>query len=137
MDKNKKVQFIVIAGLGLTIVSLFLKIYRASLMGETYSDSIFHSYSSQGKTGAVFLYLVCPILATLFVLLKKRIPVIIFGLLQCGLWILLTSTFKDEFSRYQVDFSFGPGYYLGLLGAVVIVVGGIMAIATKAFKKEN
>ena len=80
------------------------------------------------------LFLAAPILATIFVLLKKRIPVIIFGLLQCGLWALLTSTFKDKFKGVNVTFSYGAGYYVGLIGAVIIVLGGIIAIATKAFK---
>ena len=127
MDKNKRVQLIVIVGLVLTIISLFLTLYKASFLGENVSDSIYNAYKSQGRTGTVFL----------FVLLKKRIPVIIFGLLQCGLWALLTSTFKDEFKGYKVEFSYGPGFYVGLIGAIVIVVGGIVAVATKAFKEEK
>ena len=80
------------------------------------------------------IFLAAPILATVFVALKKRIPVILLGLLQCGLWALLTSTFKDEFKGVQVTFGYGAGYYVGLIGAVLIVLGGIIAIATKAFK---
>ena len=137
MDKNKRVQLIVIVGLVLTIISLFLTLYKASFLGENVSDSIYNAYKSQGRTGTVFLFLIAPILATLFVLLKKRIPVIIFGLLQCGLWALLTSTFKDEFKGYKVEFSYGPGFYVGLIGAIVIVVGGIVAVAPKAFKEEK
>lgn len=137
MDKNKRVQLIVIVGLVLTIISLFLTLYKASFLGENVSDSIYNAYKNQGRTGTVFLFLIAPILATLFVLLKKRIPVIIFGLLQCGLWALLTSTFKYEFKGYKVEFSYGPGFYVGLIGAIVIVVGGIVAVATKAFKEEK
>ena len=137
MDKNKKVQIIVLAGLVLTVIALFLTLYKASFLGQNVSDSIFNAYSKQGKTGYIMLFLASPILASVFVLLKKRIPVIIFGLLQCGLWALLTSTFKDEFKGYKVEFSYGPGFYVGLIGAIVIVVGGIVAVATKAFKEEK
>lgn len=134
MDKNKKVQIIVLAGLVLTVIALFLTLYKATFLGQNVSDSIFNAYNKQGKTGLNMLFLAAPILATIFVLLKKRIPVIIFGLLQCGLWALLTSTFKDEFKGVNVTFSYGAGYYVGLIGAVIIVLGGIIAIATKAFK---
>ena len=120
MDKNKRVQLIVIVGLVLTIISLFLTLYKASFLGENVSDSIYNAYKSQGRTGTVFLFLIAPILATLF-----------------GLWALLTSTFKDEFKGYKVEFSYGPGFYVGLIGAIVIVVGGIVAVATKAFKEEK
>lgn len=34
-----------------------------------------------------------------------------------------------------MTFEYGTGFYVGLLGAVIILVGGIMAIATKAFKE--
>ena len=104
-------------------------------MGKDVSDSIFNAYKDQGKTGYTMLFLGAPLLASIFVLLKKRIPVIIFGLLQCGLWALLTSTFKNQFKGGTVTFEYGAGFYVGLLGAVIILVGGIMAIATKAFKE--
>ena len=48
----------------------------------------------------------------------------------------MTSTFKDQ-GVDSVDFSYGPGFYIGLLAAVIIVVGGIIAIATKAFKEPK
>lgn len=35
MDKNKRVQIIVIAGFVLTIISLFLTLYKASFMDKT------------------------------------------------------------------------------------------------------
>ena len=38
MDKNKRVQLIVIVGLVLTIISLFLTLYKASFLGENVSD---------------------------------------------------------------------------------------------------
>lgn len=135
MDKNKKVQVVVLAGLVLTIIALFLTLYKVTFMGKDVSDSIFNAYKDQGKTGYTMLFLVAPLLASIFVLLKKRIPVIIFGLLQCGLWALLTSTFKGQFKGATVTFEYGTGFYVGLLGAVIILVGGIMAIATKAFKE--
>src|SRR3712207_2495312 len=97
MDKNKKVQFIVLAGLVLTVIAIFLTLYKATVFGETVTDSIFNAYKSQGKTATILLYLGAPILATLFVFLKKRIPVLIFGLIQCGMWFLLTSVSKSEF----------------------------------------
>ena len=137
MDKNKKVQIIVLAGLVLTVIALFLTLYKASFLGQNVSDSIFNAYSMQGKTGYIMLFLASPILASVFVLLKKRIPVIIFGLLQCGLWALLTSTFKDQFKGIKVTFSYGAGFYVGLLGAVIILLGGIIAIATGAFKEPK
>lgn len=137
MDKNRKVQIIVLAGLVLTVVALFLTLYKASFLGENVSDSIFNAYNKQGKTGYIMLFLASPILASVFVLLKKRIPVIIFGLLQCGLWALLTSTFKDQFKGIKVTFSYGAGFYVGLLGAVIILLGGIIAIATGAFKEPK
>ncbi|ETJ99425.1 hypothetical protein HMPREF0378_0223 [Eubacterium nodatum ATCC 33099] len=137
MDKNKKVQIIVLAGLVLTVIALFLTLYKASFLGQNVSDSIFNAYSKQGKTGYIVLFLASPILASVFVLLKKRIPVIIFGLLQCGLWALLTSTFKDQFKGIKVTFSYGAGFYVGLLGAVIILLGGIIAIATGAFKEPK
>ena len=137
MDKNRKVQIIVLAGLVLTVVALFLTLYKASFLGENVSDSIFNAYNKQGKTGYITLFLASPILASVFVLLKKRIPVIIFGLLQCGLWALLTSTFKDQFKGGNVTFNYGAGFYVGLLGAVIIFLGGIIAIATGAFKEPK
>lgn len=141
MDKNKKVQIIVLAGLVLTVIALFLTLYKASFLGQNVGDSIFNAYSKQGKTGYIMLFLASPILASVFVLLKKRIPVIIFGLLQCGLWALLTSTFKDtfkdQFKGIKVTFSYGAGFYVGLLGAVIILLGGIIAIATGAFKEPK
>lgn len=85
MDKNKKVQVIVLAGLILTVIAIFLTLYKATVAGESVSDSIFSAYHDQGRTGLILLFLGAPILAGIFVLLKKRIPVIIFGLLQCGL----------------------------------------------------
>ena len=48
---------------------------------------------------------------------------------------MLTSTFKNQFKGGTVTFEYGAGFYVGLLGAVIILVGGIMAIATKAFKE--
>ncbi len=136
MDKNKKVQVIVLAGLILTVIAIFLTLYKATVAGESVSDSIFSAYHDQGRTGLILLFLGAPILAGIFVLLKKRIPVIIFGLLQCGLWALMASTFKDQ-GVDSVDFSYGPGFYIGLLAAVIIVVGGIISIATKEFKKHK
>ena len=46
MDKNKRVQLIVIVGLVLTIISLFLTLYKASFLGENVSDSIYNAYKS-------------------------------------------------------------------------------------------
>lgn len=77
MDKNKKVQVVVLAGLVLTVIALFLTLYKVTFMGKDVSDSIFNAYKDQGKTGYTMLFLVAPLLASIFVLLKKRIPVII------------------------------------------------------------
>ena len=41
MDKNKKVQIIVLAGLVLTVIALFLTLYKATFLGQNVSDSIF------------------------------------------------------------------------------------------------
>ena len=82
MDKNKRVQIIVFAGLVLTVVALFLTLYKATFLGQNVSDSIFNAYRKQGKTGLIMIFLAAPILATVFVALKKRIPVILLGLLQ-------------------------------------------------------
>ena len=134
MDKNKRIQIIVIAGFVLTIISLFLTLYKASFMDKNISDSIFNAYKSQGRTATTLIFIIAPALATLFVLLKKKIPVIVFGLLQCCLWALLTSTFKEQLGS-GVKFSYGIGFYIGLIGAIIIVAGGIYAVVTKAFKK--
>lgn len=139
MNKNKCVQLMVFTGLVLTVISLFLTLYHASFLGQSVSDSIFNAYNDQERPELCLLFLGAPILATLFILLKKRIPVIIFGLLQCGVWALLTSVFKSEFDEYgyNVVFNYGPAYYVGWVAAVLIVLAGIVAIATRAFKEPK
>ena len=55
MDKNKKVQVVVLAGLVLTVIALFLTLYKVTFMGKDVSDSIFNAYKDQGKTGVIEL----------------------------------------------------------------------------------
>lgn len=57
MDKNKKVQVVVLAGLVLTVIALFLTLYKVTFMGKDVSDSIFNAYKDQGKTGYTMLFL--------------------------------------------------------------------------------
>ena len=73
----------------------------------------------------------------LAIMLKKKIPVIILGAIQCILWVIVglieESLIKSINLTSNIQITYGIAFYLGLVGAVLIILGGIAAVATEAF----
>lgn len=61
------------------------------------------------------------LMALLFVLLKKPIPVTVFAVLSVGMFFLYSAMFNTESNVY----SWGIGYYTYLIAAAVAVAGSI------------
>lgn len=85
--------------------------------------------------------MVAPASATLAIILKKKIPVIILGAIQCILWVIVglieESLIKSINLTPNIQITYGIAFYLGLVGAVLIILGGIAAVATEAFVEPN
>lgn len=85
--------------------------------------------------------MLAPASATLAIMLKKKIPVIILGAIQCILWVIVglieESLIKSINLTSNIQITYGIAFYLGLVGAVLIILGGIAAVATEAFVESD
>lgn len=78
----------------------------------------------------------CLMLTMLFVMIKKPIPVMMFDLLSCGVFLFLNFLMKDDFIDKD-KYAWGFGYYAILLGAIVLFAGAIWTLATKISNKRQ
>ena len=101
------------------------------------TESIYDDYRSRGNELLALIFMLAPAAATLAIILKKKIPVIILGAIQCILWVIVglieESLIKSINLTSNIQITYGIAFYLGLVGAVLIILGGIAAVATEAF----
>lgn len=143
MYKDKIIQTIVFIGAVLSIIAIFLPIYEMSYSALSIVDteSIYDDYRSRGNELLALIFMLTPASATLAIILKKKIPVIILGAIQCILWVIVglieESLIKSINLTSNIQITYGIAFYLGLVGAVLIILGGIAAVATEAFVEPN
>ena len=143
MYKDKIIQTIVFIGAVLSIIAIFLPIYEMSYPALSIVDavSIYDDYRSSGNELLALIFMVAPASATLAIILKKKVPVIILGAIQCILWVIVglieESLIKSINLTSNIQITYGIAFYLGLVGAVLIILGGIAAVATEAFVEPN
>ena len=139
MYKDKIIQTTVFIGAVLSIIAIFLPIYEMSYPALSIVDteSIYDDYRSRGNELLALIFMLAPTSATLAIMLKKKIPVIILGAIQCILWVIVglieESLIKSINLTSNIQITYGIAFYLGLVGAVLIILGGIAAVATEAF----
>ena len=143
MYKDKIIQTIVFIGAVLSIIAIFLPIYEMSYSALSIvdSESIYDDYRSRGNELLALIFMLAPDTATLAIILKKKVPVIILGAIQCILWVIVglieESLIKSINLTSNIQITYGIAFYLGLVGAVLIILGGIAAVATEAFVEPN
>lgn len=145
MYKNKIIQTVVLVGAVLSIISVFLPLYKINYLNLPLkaSESIYESYRSRGDIALTMIFMVAPALAGLSILLKKKIPVIviILGSIQCVLWgitgALVAELIKKPHQSYDLHISYGLGFYLGVIGALLIIGGAVATVVTKAYIEPN
>ena len=143
MYKDKIIQTIVFIGAVLSIIAIFLPIYEMSYSALSIVDaeSIYDDYRSRGNELLALIFMLAPANATLAIILKKKIPVIILGAIQCILWVIVglieESLIKSINLTSNIQITYGIAFYLGLVGAVLIILGGIAAVATEAFVESD
>jgi len=143
MYKDKIIQTIVFIGAVLSIIAIFLPIYEMSYSALSIVDaeSIYDDYRSRGNELLALIFMLAPANATLAIILKKKIPVIILGAIQCILWVIVglieESLIKSINLTSNIQITYGIAFYLGLVGAVLIILGGIAAVATEAFIESD
>ena len=139
MYKNRIIQTVILVGAVLSIIAIFLPIYEMSYPALSIVDavSIYDDYRSRGNELLALIFMVAPASATLAIIFKKKIPVIILGAIQCILWVIVglieESLIKSINLTPNIQITYGIAFYLGLVGAVLIVLGSIAAVATEAF----
>ena len=79
MYKNRIIQTVILVGAVLSIIAIFLPIYEMSYSALSIVDteSIYDDYRSRGNELLALIFMVAPASATLAIILKKKIPVII------------------------------------------------------------
>lgn len=143
MYKDKIIQTTVFIGAVLSIIAIFLPIYEMSYSALSIVDaeSIYDDYRSRGNELLALIFMLAPASATLAIMLKKKIPVIILGAIQCILWVIVglieESLIKSINLTSNIQITYGIAFYLGLVGAVLIILGGIAAVATEAFVESD
>lgn len=143
MYKDKIIQTIVFIGAVLSIIAIFLPIYEMSYSALSIVDavSIYDDYRSRDNELLALIFILAPASATLAIILKKKIPVIILGAIQCILWVIVglieESLIKSINLTSNIQITYGIAFYLGLVGAVLIILGGITAVATEAFVEPD
>lgn len=143
MYKDKIIQTIVFIGAVLSIIAIFLPIYEMSYSALSIVDteSIYDDYRSRGNELLALIFMLAPANATLAIILKKKVPVIILGAIQCILWVIVglieESLIKSINLTSNIQITYGIAFYLGLVGAVLIILGGITAVATEAFVESD
>lgn len=143
MYKDKIIQTIVFIGAVLSIIAIFLPIYEMSYSALSIVDteSIYDDYRSRCNELLALIFMLAPATATLAIILKKKIPVIILGAIQCILWVIVglieESLIKSINLTSNIQITYGIAFYLGLVGAVLIILGGIAAVATEAFVESD
>ena len=143
MYKDKIIQTIVFIGAVLSIIAIFLPIYEMSYPALSIVDavSIYDDYRSRDNELLALIFMLAPASATLAIMLKKKIPVIILGAIQCILWVIVglieESLIKSINLTSNIQITYGIAFYLGLVGAVLIILGGIAAVATEAFVESD
>lgn len=143
MYKDKIIQTIVFIGAVLSIIAIFLPIYEMSYSALSIVDavSIYDDYRSRGNGLLALIFMLAPATATLAIILKKKVPVIILGAIQCILWVIVglieESLIKSINLTSNIQITYGIAFYLGLVGAVLIILGGITAVATEAFVEPD
>ncbi|MBF1177757.1 MAG: recombinase [[Eubacterium] sulci] len=143
MYKNRIIQTVILVGAVLSIIAIFLPIYEMSYPALSIVDavSIYDDYRSRDNELLALIFMLAPASATLAIILKKKIPVIILGAIQCILWVIVglieESLIKSINLTSNIQITYGIAFYLGLVGAVLIILGGITAVATEAFVESD
>ena len=75
------------------------------------------------------------VLTTLFSILRKAIPVIVFGVLSVGSFSTLKWDFGDR-GVINTNYDWGIAQYFLYIGAAVAVVGAIVLLAAKISEKK-
>lgn len=119
-------KIISIVGSALLIICAFLPYATVDFLGVSESTSLI-----EGGDGYFFIGLA--VIALVFVLLNKRIPVLIASILSLALMIFEVVDYADKIGGSGLDdyIQKGPGYFLMIAGAIVLFIGAIMGMIKK------
>lgn len=84
----------------------------------------------------VFMFGAFLALTTLFTVLKKPIPTIVFDVLTCGIFVLFSNIMKYDFHGSD-KYAWGIGFYAILLGFVIVLVGSIWMLVNKVLSGKK
>ncbi len=136
------IQFVVtLVGAVVLLISFFLPFVSSS--SESFNMlGIIDEYSEiGGAVGTTIIVVVIlltsfTVLTTLFVLLRKAIPTIIFNIISLAIFYALTWDFQDRGVVSESRFDFGISYYLYWVGFIIIFVGGVWLLIAKIKRKK-
>ena len=119
-------KIISLVGSALLILCAFLPYATVDFMGMSESTSLI-----EGGDGYFFIILAA--IALVFVLLNKKIPVLIASILALALMIFEVVDYADKIGGSGLDsyINKGAGYFLMIAGAVVLFIGAIIGMIKK------
>lgn len=115
-----KMNYIALAGCALIFLACFLPFASVSMF--TISQSV--SLMDSGKDGIVFIALT--IVCIVLVFLKKDTLALIAGIITGGLGLYEIMSVKSQLGAYVSYVNMGAGYYLLLIGSIVLLAGVIL-----------
>ncbi len=108
----------------------YLRMYSAAIGIDDYQDyAIIY-------TVVIGLMAVSSLLTLIFVILRKPIAFLIFNCISFGVFCLINWDFNDRGIVPNNRYDFGAAYYLYYIGAILLFVGAIWFIITKAKEKK-
>lgn len=133
--KNAKGIIAVLIGAVLVVLGLVLPFYSVEFLGESMSASLIYA---DGISAIGVVWLVFTVLTVIFALVGKKVPTVIFGILTT-LGVLLSfvanSSQLADLETLAELVEKGTGYYLAVVGAIVMFVVVIFyAVTTKKVK---
>jgi len=113
-------------------ISLFeyLRVYIAGINIDSYQDYGVIYTVVIGLMGAFSL------LTFLFVILKKPVAYLVFDCITFGVFCLLNWDFNDRWIVPNSRYDWGAAYYLYYIGAILLFVGAVWYIISRAKAKK-
>ncbi|MBR6107594.1 MAG: zinc ribbon domain-containing protein [Oscillospiraceae bacterium] len=124
---KRRLNLIGMLGAILAIISVFLPFLKVEILGFSESVSLF---GAEGGSDWIFVVGIAA-LGLLLSLFGLNIGVIIMGLLEIGIGALEIHSLNDNLGSYASLVDKGMGCYLLFIGGAVMVIGGIVGIASK------
>ena len=128
--KNVKGIIAVLIGAVVVVLGLFLPFYRVEFFGESMSASLMYA---DGISVIGVVWLAYTVFTIFFALMGKKMPTVIFGILTTLGVLLSFWANSSELSNLEALAELvekGIGYYLSIVGAIVMFVVVIFYVAT-------